>query len=150
MTSRDNYHGQGFEQALETQTLTGDANGDTIDTQGFDSVALAVAVGQSGDTLSGSLKIELEVEHADDDGTGSPDTWEDCADDDLLNFVSGTNNGTFAVIDDAAEDQQVYATGYKGDRRFVRVVANLTGTHTNGTPVGAVAIKGHPHFSPVN
>lgn len=150
MTTRDNYHGQGFENALTSQTLNSSANGATIDTQGFDSVALAVAVGVSGDTLSGSVHIQLEVEHADDDGTGSPDTWEDCADDDLLNFVAGANNGTFAKIDDAAEDDAVYATGYRGNRRFVRVVANLTGTHTNGTPVGAVAIKGHPHFSPVN
>ena len=145
---RDNYHPQAFRAALDAAVLTADANGNTVDRQGFDSVALAASVGVSGDTLSGSVKIELEVEHAEDDGTGSPDTWEDCADTDLLNSVAGTNPGTFAVIDDPAEDDLVYATGYIGDRRFVRVVANLTGTHTNGTPVSAVAVLGHGALAP--
>ena len=33
---------------------------------------------------------------------------------------------------------------------YVRVVANLTGTHTNGTPIGVAALRGHPHIAPVN
>lgn len=150
MTTRDNYHGQGFIQAIEPQVATADVTGATIDTQGFDSCALMALLGASGDTLSASVKVEMEVQHAADDGSGSPDTWAACADDDIFDPVAGTNAGTFAVVDAPAEDEQPYATGYRGSRRFVRLVANLTGTHTNGIEVAGAAILGHPHQSPVN
>lgn len=145
MALRDLYSNLGVQLALETQTFTADGNGNGIDTRGFDSVMLAAAVGISGDTLSGTVMIELEVEESDDDSI-----YTDVADDDLLNFVAGTNGGTFAVVDDAAEDDAVYLTGYRGSKRYVRVVVNVTGTHTNGTPIGAVAILGHAHLTPVN
>ena len=131
-------------QALETQVLTGDVNGATVDLWNFNGVLLVADVGASGDVLSGSVKVELEVEES-DNGTA----WTDAADADLTTAVTGTNTGTFAVIDDPAEDSAVYATAYKGNKRYVRVVANLTGTHTNGIPVGVVAVKGYPTFAPV-
>lgn len=140
---KDTYTSQAPIQGLASQVLTGDANGDSVDLQFYEAAQIIAAVGASGDTLSGSVLVDLEVEHADDDGTGSPDTWEDCADADLLNAVTGTNTGTFARIDDPAEDEAVYATGYIGGKRWVRVVANLTGTHTNGIPIGVVINRGH-------
>lgn len=147
---RDNYNGQAFRSALTAAVRTADANGATVDLQGFNAAAITAAVGVSGDTLSGSVKVELEVQHSLDDGAGAPAAWVACADADLLNSVTGTNTGTFAVIDDAAEDDAVYATGYVGGRRFVRVVANLTGTHTNGIPLSAVAVLGEPDFAPAS
>lgn len=145
MVSRDLYNNLGVRMAVEPQVATADVTGDTVDTLGYGSVMLAVPVGASGDTLSGSVKIELEVEESDDNST-----WTDVADADLHNAVTGTNTGTFAVIDDPAEDDAVYVTGYRGAKRYVRIIANLTGTHTNGTEIAGVAILGHPSFSPVN
>ena len=40
----------------------------------------------------------------------------------------------------AAEDDASYAIGYNGAKRYVRVACTKTGTHTNGTPIGAVGI----------
>ncbi len=134
--------------ALVASNKTADANGVSLDTKGYESVELAVNVGVSGDTLSGSLYIELEVEHADDNGSGSPGTFTDVADVDLTNVVVGTNPGTFAKIDDPAEDDAVYSVGYIGQKQWIRVVANITGTHTNGTPSAGVAILGHARHNP--
>lgn len=145
MVTRDLYSNIAVEPALNPATITADADGLTIDTQGYGSVVLAVNVGESGDSLSGSIKIELEVEESDNDSD-----WTDVADADLQNTVDGTNDGTFAVIDAAAEDDAVYITGYTGTSRYVRVVINVTGSHTNGTPIGATAILGHPEQAPVN
>lgn len=139
---RDLYNHLQVTQVLDPATLTADANSASVDTRGFDSLMFAAAVGESGDTLSGSVYLELEVEESDDNST-----WTDVADADLHNSVSGNNTGTFGVIDAAAEDDAVYVTGYKGNKRYVRVVANLTGTHTNGIPVGVVAVQGHPHVT---
>lgn len=145
MSTREHQTGMQYIQSIDPVTLTADANGTGVDTRGFDSTTILFLVGESGDTLSGSVKIELEVEDSPDDSV-----WTDVADTDLTIFVSGTNTGTVAVIDAAAEDDSIHSTGYLGDKRYVRPVVNVTGTHTNGTPIGAAVINGHPHISPVN
>lgn len=119
---------------------TGDANGSGVDTQDSIGVALVAHIGLSGDTLSGSVKIEMEVEHSEDNSS-----WSDCADADIDAAVTGTNTGTFAVIDAAADDEQIYKCNYIGSKRYVRVVANYTGTHTNGCPVEAHAVLNPAH-----
>lgn len=112
---------------------TSDQTGVGVDTQGGHGVGIVAHIGLSGDTLSGSVKIEMEVQHSDASGSG----YAACADADIDAAVTGTNTGTFAVIDAAAEDEQMYKCNYIGTKRYVRVVANYTGTHTNGCPVAA-------------
>lgn len=131
-------------KALANAVRTADANGVTVDTQGYGSCVFSANVGASGDTLSGSVKAELELEHSDD---GS--SWSDCANADLSTAVTGTNLGTWAVIDDPAEDDVEVTVAYVGSKRYARAVLNLTGTHTNGIPVSIVAVLGHPHKAPI-
>jgi len=126
------------------QVATGDVTGAAVDTQDSVGVGLVAHVGLSGDTLSGSVKIELEVQHSDASGSG----FAACADADIDAAVTGTNTGTFAVIDDAAEDEKVYKVNYIGSKRYVKVIANLTGTHTNGTPLSCVAVLLPAHLAP--
>lgn len=118
--------------AIGTTDLTGSA----VDTQGAVGVGLVAHVGTSGDTLSGSVKLEFEVQHSDASGSG----FAACADADIDAAVTGTNTGTFAVVDDGAEDALVYKCNYIGNKRYVKVLVNLTGTHTVGTPVSVVAV----------
>lgn len=134
-----------FVKLLDPATITADANSASVDTREHDSAVLVAQVGESGDTLSGSVKLEVEVEESDDNSA-----WTDVADADLDAPVTGTNTGTIAVIDAAAEDDVVVPVGYRGSKRYVRVVFNLTGTHTNGTPVSAMAVLGHAHRSPTS
>lgn len=129
-------------QLLDPATLTADANSASVDLIEHDSVLFIVNVGESGDTLSGSVKIELEIETSDDDST-----FADAADADLSSSVSGTNNGTFAVIDADAEDDAVYTVAYLGRERYARVVVNVTGTHTNGTPISVTAVRSRDKYS---
>lgn len=112
---------------------TADANGVSVDCQGYHSAMAVAHIGAPGDTLSGSLKIEMELQHS-DDGT----TFAACADADLSAPVVGTNTGTFAVIDAGGKASQAYKVGYKGTKRYLRVVHNITGTHSVGTPTSAL------------
>lgn len=134
-------------QTLNPDTYTADNDGQdaTVDLQNFGSALIVACVGESGDTLSGSVKIELEVEESDDDTT-----FTDVADADLTTVVSGTNTGTYAVIDDAAEDDAVYVTSYKGSSRYIGTPVNLTGTHTNGTPIGIAVLRMDPKTKPAS
>ena len=148
MSTRDNYSGQKVVSALEAAVITGDTNGITVDLQGFESCLLIANVGAADATLDGSNYIELEVEEAPDDGTGNPGAWTDVADADLYKFVPGNNNGTFAKIDADDEDSQIYITGYRGSKRFMRPVVNETGTVA--IEIAIEAVLGHAHQEPVN
>ena len=74
----------------------------------------------------------------------------DAADADVQGYVSGTNDGCFAVIDAAAEDDAAYACTYRGSARYVRPVINVSGTHNNGTPIGIIAIRHGAETLPVS
>lgn len=123
-------------------TLTGDSSISAIDTQGYDQVVILFHVGDSGDTLSGSVKIELEVQHGDTSTTAA------CANADLDATVTGTNTGTVALIDAPAEDSLTVVAEYRGGKRWIKPVFNLTGTHTNGTRVACTVLLGKPRVAP--
>lgn len=123
-------------QVVDPDTITEDTDGTAVDMKGFDRVTFLALVGASGDTLGATVKIELEVEDSDDN-----ETFADAADADVDGYVDGSNDGCFALIDAATEDDAVYACTYRGTARYVRPVINVTGTHTNGTPIGIVALQ---------
>lgn len=129
--------------------INADTNSAEVDMQGFNSLAILGNIGVSGDTLSGSVSIELRLEESDVSGSG----FTAVADEDIIlkdGALSGAAVGTFAVIDDPAEDDQVYKVGYRGHKRFVRAVVDFIGTHTNGTPISFTAVRGHALKVPVN
>lgn len=134
-----------FTKLQDPLIRTADANSTAVDMLGYSSLVLGALVGITGDTLSGSVKLEVEVEESDDNST-----FTDVANADLTNYVTGTNPGTIAVIDDNAEDDVLVTTGYKGAKRYVRLVFNFTGTHTNGIETAAFAVQGHAELQPVN
>ena len=115
-----------------------------IDMKGFDALTLIAYLGVSGDVLAPGLKIELEVQESADNST-----YTAVADDDLIgDVVTGTNVGTFGVIDDPAEDDQLYKIGYRGTKRYVKINAVFTGAHTNGIPLTLTAMQELPSYSP--
>lgn len=132
-------------QTLSPAVYTTDQNGAAVDSQGFESIEHHVTVGITGDTLSGSVKLDLKLQHGEESDSS-----------DMANVTAATDvvpdtaltTGIFATIDDNAEDDVVIKIGYRGDKRYTRIVADFTGTHTNGIEVGAIAIKGHPHLMP--
>lgn len=130
-------------QVIDPVVVTADALSSAIDMTGFRDLTAMVAVGESGDTLSGSVYIELEMQESDDNST-----YTACADADITNAVTGTNTGTFALIDAAAEDDAVYVSQYLGSKQYVKVNVNVTGTHTNGTPIGALAVQSGENYLP--
>lgn len=129
-----------------------DVNGATFDKTtdpGFESLMALVHLGASGDTLSGSVKIDLILEESDDDSV-----WSKVAADDIEvpdAAQKGTDgSGIFQTVDDPAEDEAIYKVGYKGHKRYARVVLDFTGTHTNGIPVAAQYVANHALGEPVS
>ncbi len=118
---------------------TAEGTGLGVDLAGFDGALMIAHVGQSGDTLAAGLKWTVQFQENTEDTAG---TYADIAAADLLGGANAV------VIDDAAEDEVVVQRGYKGSKRWLRILCTQTGTHTNGTPLSAVIVKGRPFHAP--
>ena len=130
---------------LTPAVVTADANGASADLQLYDGCMILFDIGDSGDTLSGTVYIECEVEESADDST-----FTDVADTDLVSYVAGTNDGCVAYIDAPTEDQTVVVACYIGSKRYVRGVLNVTGTHSTGTPMGIVNVRSGYKYPPTS
>jgi hypothetical protein len=147
---RDLFSNVAVVATLSPAVYTGDQNGAAVDSHGFDSILHCVQVGTTGDTLSGSVKIDFKLQDSDDGTTWYPVT----RDLDVNQFTAAPYqavdaNGIFLTIDSNSEDDAMFKIGYVGYRKYSRVVADFTGTHTNGIEIGMSVIKGHPLSLPV-
>lgn len=149
MTTRDLHSNIKTVQLFAPVVVTTDQNSSGLDTKGFDSAELVVLVGVTGDTLSGSVKIDLVLQDSDDDSDYADVTEASYV---LVGSDSDVSapdaNGIFRTIDDAAEDATQYRIGYRGPKRYVRAQIDVTGTHTNGTEFAVLGILGHAHERP--
>lgn len=135
---RDIYHNIAASQPLNPVVSTSTKTSSAIDLKGYNSLEVLFCVGLSGDTLSGSVYWTLKLQESDDDST-----YTDVAAADLL------NGSATSVINSSSLDETVVPFGYKGGKRYIKAVATPTGTHTNGTPIGVVALRGNPSIVPV-
>lgn len=120
----------GSVDSIVPAVITTDTDGASADLLGYDGALIVAHIGISGDTLGASLHTQIEVEESEDDST-----FTDVADADLTDTVTGDNTGTICKIDAAAEDPAVHTSCYLGSKRYIRAVDNITGTHSNGTPI---------------
>ena len=129
-----------LETSLAPILKTADVNGTGIDLKGFSSAALIVNAGAAGDTFSSTVKTNFQIEHSDDDST-----YTDVA---QAGIVDGTiaAGGIFLKLDGTAGGNPdtaggVFRVEYVGNSRYIRVVLAKTGTHSNGTPIGAIVVR---------
>ena len=128
--------------AVATQVpavVTADANGTGVDLQGFESAMVVVNSGVEGDTLSGSVKFDFILEESDDDSTYTAVTSSTA-----VTEGSVDSSGIFLTLDANGETQQCSQIGYIGNSRYIRCKIDATGTHSNGTPIGVVVVRGNP------
>jgi len=109
-------------QSLRPQEVNADATvtGEDVDLAGYDAATVVIDVGAWATDGTNTF----EVQEADDDGAGSPDTYAAVAAADL--------NGTEPVVDGATDDDQIYQLEYIGGKRWIRVVV-VTTANTSGT-----------------
>mgnify|MGYP003134270308 FL=1 len=135
--------------SLPAAVRTAAANGTGVDLQGYESATVLVDVGAEGDTLSSSVHFEVSLEESDDNST-----FTDVA---QASIIDGTiaSGGIFLKLDgttggDPDTTGGIFRVGYVGNKRYIRVVLAKTGTHSNGTPIGAMVVRGHARHSTDN
>ena len=118
--------------ALTIAALSADTATAAHDTQEFDSFGYLVQVGAF--SFSGSNKVALELLHS-DDGT----TFTACAAEDY-------EGGAIKELNSTADQSKVHAVGYVGQKRYVKLNLNVTGTVSVATSV--IGISTAPKYKP--
>jgi len=127
---------------IGNEMLDADNVPDTVDLSGFKSAEIILAIGVGGIMFSGSNKIEFVLTHSNDDVT-----YEPVADIDMLG-VSGIADGIIMAVTEEHAAPANYRFGYKGNRRYLQLLADFSGTHGAGTPIAALVVKGNPRAVP--
>ena len=119
---------------------TAEGTGVAKDRWGYGDVLMIAHVGISGDTLSGTTYWTIAFQEC---AVTTPGSFTTIAQADL---EGGTPTW---VINEPTEDDMTITRMYRGSLRYVRILFTQTGTHTNGTPLSAVAVMGQPNQMPV-
>lgn len=140
---KDMHSGVKAVTAIAAATLDADNTPPAVDLQGFNAAEILLAIGAGGITFSGANKIEFVLTHSDDDSTYTNVTV-----DDVLGVESVTD-GIVKALTAAHAAAASYRLGYVGGKRYIKLLADFSGTHGTGTPIAAVALLGQPHDAPV-
>ena len=139
--------------SIKNAVKTAAENGTGVDLQGYEGATVIVDVGAEGDTLSSSVHFEVSLEHSDDNSTFTDVTQSDItngtiAADGIWLKIDGT--GTAGTSGNPDSTGTVTQVGYIGGKRYIRGVIAKTGTHSNGTPIGLMVVKGNALHSSDN
>lgn len=129
--------------SIVADSMCVDTDGTAADLNGYKGCLIIGSVGATHATVAHDIYLELEVEESTDNSS-----FTDVADADLIGFVAGTNDGTFAVVDSTVDDAAIFTCSYIGAKRYVRVVASFTGTQDGWWPVSATIVRTDPKYSP--
>ncbi|ATN34114.1 hypothetical protein ACO34A_09880 [Rhizobium sp. ACO-34A] len=140
---KDIFHDLGLAIAIPSATYAADNAPDAIDLRGFNSALISLAIGVGGITFSGANKIEFVLTHSNDGATFEPVTTDD------VQGITVASGGIIKALVAAHAAATVSKIGYVGARRYLKLLADFSGTHGTGTPISAVVIKGHPSIAPV-
>ena len=141
MSKKDLANNLTVTQLLDPANLTATANSNGLDLQFDNGAMIIVNCGESGDTLSSTVKWDYILQDSSDNSTFTAVT-----DNNRVTYGTvNTSTGVFATVDAASEDDAAYKIGYVGPERYVRVAVSRTGTHTNGTIHGVVGISSPIH-----
>lgn len=129
--------------AIPAATYTADNTPAAIDLLGFEGAVVAIHVGVGGITFDASNKVEFKLTHSDDNTT-----YTAVADADVQNVDSVGTGGIVKSLIAAHAAADITKIGYVGGKRYLKLLADFSGTHGTGTPIAAEVIKGHSRYWP--
>jgi hypothetical protein len=129
--------------AIGAEALGADNTPAAIDLLGYNSAEIVLLIGIGGITFTGTNKIEFKLTHSDDDTTYSAVTV-----DDMLGVASVGTGGIIKSLIAAHAAAAVYRFGYKGGKRYLKLLADFGGTHASPTPIAAAVLKGNGYNKP--
>lgn len=134
---RDNLNNAKVSKAFAYASRTASANGEIIDTRGFDSLTFLIQLA-TVTTADATNFFTFTLQHGDDSGLSDAAT---------VTAATGLLGSNLVVNDSTTQSDMIGMMGYAGVKRYVRLVA--TETLTASAAFSAVAVQGLPHVAPV-
>jgi hypothetical protein len=134
---RDNLNNAKVSKAFAYASRTASANGEIIDTRGFDSLTFLIQLA-TVTTADATNFFTFTLQHGDDSGLSDAAT---------VTAATGLLGSNLVVNDSTTQSDMIGMMGYAGGKRYVRLVA--TETLTASAAFSAVAVQGLPHVAPV-
>jgi hypothetical protein len=128
--------------AIGAAALNADNTPATIDLRGYDAAEIVLAIGVGGITFTGTNKVEFKLTHSDDNVS-----YVDVTTADMLGCTVATG-GIIKALVAAHAAAGTYRYGYIGSKRYLRLLADFSGTHATATPMAAMVILSHGHNRP--
>ncbi len=122
--------------------LAADNTPAAIDLVAGQAATILIGVGIGGITFDTTNKVEFKVTHCD---TSAGTYTAVAAADVVLGSTCDASVGTGGIVKSliaAHAAAAVYKVGYKGGKRYVKILADFSGTHGTGTPICVQIVKG--------
>lgn len=132
-------------------SLSADNTPAAIDLRGYGSAEIILGVGIGGITFDATNKIEFKLTHADDKADGSaPDAgdYTAVALADVLGAAAVGAGGIIKALSAAHAAAATYRFGYVGNKRWIKLLADFSGTHGSATPLGLLVARGNGTDNP--
>jgi hypothetical protein len=141
---RDQVNDIGVSVLIPSATYAADSTPASIDLLGYDACTIVVEVGVGGITFTSSNKIEFVLTESNDDSS-----YSNVAATDILHAPQAVSSGIVYSLTAAHAAATAVRLGYKGSKRYLKLLADFSGTHGAGTPLSAIAVLGDPKTKPV-
>jgi hypothetical protein len=135
---RDQMNQTKVSKAFAYASRTATANGEIIDTKGFDALTFVVQLATVA-TADSSNYFTFTLEAGDDSGLTDGAT---------VTAATGLLGSNLVINDATAQSNYIGMMGYGGGKRYVRLV--LTETGTASAAFSAVAVQGLPGVAPTD
>lgn len=124
---------------IPASTLSADNTPASVDLLGYREASILLHVGVGGISFSGTNKIEFKLTHSDDDST-----YTDVTSDDLIldsYAPASITTGIVRALTAAHAAATIQKIGYIGGKRYLKLLADFSGTHGTGTPIAAQVVR---------
>jgi hypothetical protein len=125
--------------ALAPAAYNADNTPAALDLRDYQAATLLLHVGVGGITFTGSNKIEFVLTHSDDDTTYTNVTDDDLVKDSLA--PAAITNGIVRSLIAAHAAATIQKLGYVGGKRYLKLLADFSGTHGAATPIAATLLR---------
>lgn len=114
-----------------------------VDVFGARDATILLCIGVGGITFTSANKVEFVLTHSDDNSTYANVTAAD------LVGVDTVTNGIVKSLTAAHATADVTKIGYVGGKRYIKLLADFSGTHGTATPMAAYVVQADAYKKPV-
>jgi hypothetical protein len=118
----------------------GDIPSAPVDLVDYEAAEVLLHIGAGGIPFTDTARIDFKLMHSEDGSNYSA-----VKSSDLVGSPPVGEGGIIKSLTAAHATASLDQFGYIGGKRYLKLLADFSGTHETGTPIAALVVKGQPH-----